>query len=168
VHVSATGENKSLGDLPKEELSQHTAEIEALKLEHQREKIELQNKLQALEAQLNEEHDDSIKAQEKLHRTQQTSRRSSPRAQTGWIIETGFGVIRSFDGAGLPEHVGNKGAQHIEDIGPQHVENVNASSPRSTPGPHDGQFESRHSSERDGESRRLKIRRSIAGALRFV
>ncbi|GAB7340423.1 hypothetical protein MBLNU457_6856t1 [Dothideomycetes sp. NU457] len=104
-------------------------------------------------------HDHSVEAHEKLHRTQQIWTGSSPNAQTGWIIETGFGVIRSFDGAGFPEHVENIGAQHIEDTGPQHTADLDTSSPSFTPSPHDGQVESRHSSEGDGNSTRLKLRR---------
>jgi len=51
--ISLTPISDTMGTQPVS-MSQHTAEIEALKLEHQREKNELQDKLQALETRLNE------------------------------------------------------------------------------------------------------------------
>ncbi|GAB7342796.1 hypothetical protein MBLNU457_g0931t1 [Dothideomycetes sp. NU457] len=51
--ISITHISDTMGTQPVP-MSQHTAELEALRLEHQREKIELQDKLQALQARLDE------------------------------------------------------------------------------------------------------------------
>jgi len=112
-------------------------------------------------------HGESSNVYEKLHKTEQISPRSPPHTGSAWTIETGLGIIRSFDGTSSAEHIEDIRAQHIEeietqhieDIRAQHIEDVGASSPENTPNPHDGQVESRHASgEQGGEPKKLRIR----------